>query len=407
MKKRYQDLELLLFKGFIPLKVQINGINLVLKSVNEHEYQNIKLMSGLESDPRFVTLFNINYLFYSIYMVDGMSILKTREDNYSEFVYILKQLPGVFYKSTFSLLEELTRRQSNCSIQVEQYSLEVDSRYNWETKKQVLINSPAITTVSGTDLLGINQFQKYWSALNIREDKREKFEQDYGLAKFLASFQDSKAVRKIEQQEKVKKEEDEKRKERLRVIGTEEEIKYLSDPNDTREGIIKELEKQMAGDKDAHDRFIEEYERKIRKEMLVRLSDMQKVREHRRQEIDEVGDEVRSISKEELQERMARLKERKIKNMEAYESSADQNSKFYQMSNIVDDQLIREEDFISEDDYLKLTGDETFQAITGKKETEKAKQKRLDHEYEKQQKTLAAKFNYDDETLDFPHLKKR
>jgi hypothetical protein len=406
MKKRYRDLEHLLFKGFIPFKVQVNGLNLVLKTVSDLEYERIKLMSGLENDPQYVSFFNINYLFYSIFMIDGLNILGKREENYSDFIDVLKQFPNCFFKCFSLILEDLTKRQNNCIIQVEQYVYENESRYNWEFKKNLILNSLNSTSIQGTDLLGINQFQKYWAILNIREDNKIKFKENYSLAKFLASFQDPKALRKIEQLDKNREEEEEKRKERIRVMGTAEEIKYLSDPSDTREGIVEALEKQMRGEKDDHDLFIEEYEKRMRMDMLKKINDMNKVREMRNKQLEDIGEEVRAISKDELIERLEKIKKRKENAIQHSEFSPEQSSKFYQMSNIKDSDLIREENFISEEDYRKLLGDEDYKKVSGLSE---ADSKRIEQEYLKQQKTIAAKYGFDEESeidLDFPHLKR-
>lgn len=395
MKKRYSDLEDLLFKGFIPLKLNVSGVNLVLKTVNEHEYERIKLMSGMEGSPQYVTYFNINYLYYSIYMVDGMNILKDRENSYFDFFEILKQFPSSFFKQTIPIFESFTKKMSDCSILLEQYLFEPESRYYWESKKSYLLNEPKQTSISGTDLLGLNQYQKYWTTLNIREDKKDKFEQDYSLFKFLASFQDPKAVRKIDQMDKVKKEEEDKKRERLRVMGTEEEIKYLSSPTDTREGIIEALEKQMRGEKDEHDILIEQYEKAIRKDMLKRMSDLNKIREDRRKDLDDISDEVRVISKDELEERMAMIQKRKDMGDSSPEVSMEQRSKFYQMSNVQDGNLIKEENFLSEEDYSRLSEDDTYQVLSGKKVYDE--DKKVEQDYLKQQKKLAEKHNLEEE----------
>lgn len=406
MKKRYRDLENLIYKGFIPYKVQINGLNLVLKTVNDTEYERIKLMSGLDDDPRYVSYFNINYLFYSIFMIDGINILHSRENNYSDFIDVLQEFPSVFFKNFFSIFEQLTQRQNKCIIQVEQYVCEDESRYNWEFKKNLILNSTNHTSILGTEFLGINQFQRYWSILNIREDNKVKFKENYSLAKFLASFQDPKALRKIEQMDKTREEEEEKRKERIRVMGTEEEIKYLSDPTDTREGIVQALEKQMRGEKDDHDKFIEEYEKSIRKQMLQKINEMQKIREARSRQIEDLGEEVKAISKDELLERLERNKKKKENVSNNFEFSNEQSSKFYQMSNIKDEDIIREENFISEDDYKKLLGNDDYKKVSGLSEQDA---KRIEEEYLRQQKTMAAKYGFDEESninLDFPHLKR-
>ncbi|MDB4330359.1 hypothetical protein N9948_01415, partial [bacterium] len=325
------------------------------------------------------------------------------------FIEILEQFPSAFFNNLSSCFEVLAKKQNDCVIQVEQYSLETTSRYEWKSRKNYLLNSHTQTGIIGTDSLGINQFQKYWSVLNIREDEKDSFEENYSLFKFLASFHDPKSVRKIEEGEKVKKEEEEKRRERMRVMGTEEELQYLSGPTDTREGIIEELEKQMSGEKDDHDRAIEEYEKDIRRSMLTKMRDIQKNREVRRKELGDIKEEAKAITKDELKERLKRLKEKKDNVQYDPEVTPDQSSKFYQMSNIKDQDLIREEDFLTPEDYKKLTGDELYQDMTGMSEEEK--KEITEKEYQKQQQKLASKYGLDiddeDVDMDFPHLNKR
>ena len=67
--ERYKDLENLLFKGFIPYKVGIGGVNFVFKSINDLEYEQLQLMSGLEGEPSYNVNFHINYLYFSLYMI--------------------------------------------------------------------------------------------------------------------------------------------------------------------------------------------------------------------------------------------------------------------------------------------------------------------------------------------------
>jgi hypothetical protein len=71
-------------------------------------------------------------------MIDGLNILGKREENYSDFIDVLKQFPNCFFKCFSLILEDLTKRQNNCIIQVEQYVYENESRYNWEFKKNLI-----------------------------------------------------------------------------------------------------------------------------------------------------------------------------------------------------------------------------------------------------------------------------
>lgn len=413
---RYKDLEDLLYLGFIPHRARICGVDFVFKTVSELEYRKTSLMSGIAGDPLYNIKFHYNYLYHSVYMVNGVNILEKRDDIYEELITIFKSLPSVLIKKIFDILDKLSARLNKCSNLVEAYSYENISRYSWLSKKNTILNSYTHTGIRGTEALGLNQFQKYWQVLNLREDEKDAFEDNYGLAKFVASFTDPKSVKKMDAQDKAKKEEEVKRREMVKLIGSSEEerlVKY--DPTASREGIVSELEKQMRGEKDDHDKAIEDHERRLRSNMLKQMQELKTMQESRRRSSENM-DEARPISKEEMLERMNRSKSAP----RVYMKSIDENeSKYMEMSNVTTEDVL-EESGLSVESYNSLVGDEVFgkihKAIKGKDDLEVKDGSFLEDDagiassYVAEQRKLASKIGLDEDesvNFDFPNLRNR
>jgi len=412
-KNRYKDLEDLLFLGFIPYQARIGDIDFVFKSVSDLEYRKTSLMSGVKDDPLYNSKFHHNYLYHSIFMVNGVSILNTRENDYPEIVSLTKGSPSHLIRMIFDILDNLAERVSACVNLVEPYVYENESRYHWLSKRNTVLNSYEHTGIMGTETLGLNQFQKYWSVLNIREDDKESFEEKYSLAKFLASFTDPKAVRKMEAQDKQKKEEEEKKRERIKIIGTEAEKEKYMDPTASREGIIEELEKQMRGERDDHDKAIEAHERRMRANMLKQMQEL-KVMKASREKEDDLMEQARPISKEEMWERINKSKNAP----KLYMPSIDENeSKYFEMSNVRTEDVLRDTG-MSEDDYNHMVDDDMFRNHHKKVGKDSFEVKnggtavnadKTSSNYVMEQRRLASQIGMEDEetNFDFPNLRNR
>jgi len=406
MMERYRDLEQILFKGFIPKKVNIGGIDFVFKSLNDLEYDNVHIMSGLKGNPHYVSKFHLNYLFFSIYMINGINLLENRFSHYHEITETFKSFPYFIIKKIFNYLDDLTNKLGKCSNLVESYSFEPLSRYSWAAIKNVPLNSTSQTSILGTDILGLNQFQKYWVVLNIREDQKESFEEKYSLFKFLASFTDSKAVKKIEASDNARKEEEKERRKRIIATGTDEEKLYLSGETHTVSGLVSELNKQIKGEKDEHDKYIENYEKSLRENMLSQMQVMEKMRQERNKRSEDLLDQARPISREEMVERIRKNKEKSPINTFYEQTDSDMRSKFLQMSSVTNEDVIKENKMMSEEEYQKLINSDLFKAVHNPEQEKKD----IEEEYKKQQKILAYKYGLDDDIekeLNFPHLRNK
>ena len=112
-KKKYFFLEDLLFKGFIPLKIKIGDLDFVFKTINDEEYTRIILMSGFEDSPKYRYKYYLNYLFLSIYMINGQSILHQRDGSYDDILEFFKSLPMPFLHKLMGSLEVLMKKVVN------------------------------------------------------------------------------------------------------------------------------------------------------------------------------------------------------------------------------------------------------------------------------------------------------
>lgn len=400
---RYADLENFIFRGFISYKLRINNVDLVLKSINDLEYETVRVMSGLEDSPNYSYNFHLNYLILSIYMINGKNILPHREKYYLDLVTIFKSYPSFIINNIFTHIDTIMGIIDKNSKLVEPYSYEAISRYHWQSKKGIPLNSHQQTGILGTEYLGLSQIQNYWTVLNIREDDKENFEKSYSLQKFLASFWNGKAVSKIENSDKSKKKEEEERRERIKMIGTPEEYNYLSGPTHTAKDLVNELNKQIRGEKDKHDLIVEEYEKSLRFDMLKQMQELQKMQEKRKTTASYNLEEARPISQEEMEERIKNMNTRQRVKINTDIDTSTQ-SKFLQMSNVTNEDVIKETDLMNIKEYNKLIDSDLY------KDIHKPILENADLNYEQEQKKLAYKYGLDDDIkneLDFPNLRNR
>jgi len=399
---RYRDLENLIYKGFIPYKTKIGSVNFVFKSISDIEYEQVVLRSGLEKDLSYNNLFHINYFFYSLYFINGVNILEKRDNLYEDIFDVIKNFPLLLITKIISQLEHFITKQNNCFNLIEPYSYEEISRYNWLYRQNISLNDYRLTGIKGTENLGLNQFQKYWTILNLRENQKEHWEENYGLAKFLASFTDPKSVRRMEASDKNKREEEKERRERIKARGTPDERKYITDPTDTAEGLVDALNKQMRGEKDAHDLTIENYERELRTGMLRQMQELKRVQDERRKHFQENPiDETRAVTPEEMAERIRKSAERSKGKLIVKDNSRS-SSKFLEMSNITDEEVIKESGLMSKNDYNQIINDDLIRNLREKPSVEE--------EYLKQQKKLALQYGLEDEdrmAVNFPNLRNK
>src|ERR1700744_5392191 len=72
----YKDVEPLLFRGFLHIPGEINGVRFVFKSLNQHEFSMLNLMNPKEDvSHKAIQRFYSMFLAYGVFMVDHDNIL--------------------------------------------------------------------------------------------------------------------------------------------------------------------------------------------------------------------------------------------------------------------------------------------------------------------------------------------
>lgn len=266
-EEAYQKLSDMVYKGFITMACGLSGISIVLKTVNEKEYDLVKLYSGVK-DKNYVSRFNMYYFVFSLFLVDGENILKDRDKKIKEIYEFLKNLPKELY---LKISEELglLRVSTEESVKfLEGFCYTSQSRRIWKLVKGKLPNSESLTGIPGTGQLGLNVYQENWILVNKMLDDEEAYDRDFSLAILVASASNPKGCRGISSKHDAHKQTNRERREKMASTGSSKEQKWKptgwAAPVDTAEELVAELMRQMEGKKDKHDLFIEEHMRKVR-----------------------------------------------------------------------------------------------------------------------------------------------
>lgn len=292
----YKDVEPLLFRGFLTLPATINKVPFVFKSLNHHEFNRISLyQSGGQDYEQIQGYYNL-FLSYGVLLVGGQNVLATREENINDLVEFFAGLDKVVKQKVIRYLSEVNRRATRATILTEAYFIEPMSRLRWAQSKGLDISSPAVSGFAGTQNLGLNWAQLTWRALNHFEDQKDQAERDWENTKFIASAMAGKGMNKIYSQDKRRRQSEKEAK-----IGRREKIirfALLNEPLDgpiqgpikvarTVEELNAQLERDLKGEQDWHDRVIAAHESRLQKGYDDR---MEHVRQLREKHIAEYGD---------------------------------------------------------------------------------------------------------------------
>ncbi len=273
----YRDVEPLLFRGFLTVAATINDVPFVFKSLNHHEFELLRFMSGFNGDTSVSQKFWDTFLSHTVFMVDGVNILPERERYTKQLGGLFRELPQNAKQRVIRHIGEVNRRASNATTLTEAYFTEVYSRFRWSQVRGLDLTSTAVTGIFGTEKIGMNWAQSLWRALNYYEDRSEELERNWENAKFVGSCMVGKGISKIYRQDTDRKQKE--REERLarkdkvlRQICLGEDPEALAQQTQSQvviaarsvEELTDQLEKDLRGEKDWHDQVIMDHERKIK-----------------------------------------------------------------------------------------------------------------------------------------------
>lgn len=329
----YRDVEPLLFRGFLHVPAEINGIPFVFKSLNHHEFELLNFYTGTETKKGLRKYYSL-FLAYGVFMVDGVNVLTDRNQYLPELSETFKQFDENLRSRIVRHMSEVNRRANRAVILSEAYAMENSSRLRWAQMQGIDLTSTAITGIEGTSAVGMNWGQLTWRALNHYEDVRDQAERDWENAKFVASAMAGKGMSKIHSHDKQRrKKEVEDRLERkdkilrFAVLGEPLDKSKGSAPIQvarTVEELQDQLERDLRGEKDWHDEVVEAHEMRVREQFQARQEHLQEL--HRSFE-EKYGDRAlvsetdsQGLTPDEVKFRLARRRQLAAQRLSAQQS---------------------------------------------------------------------------------------
>jgi hypothetical protein len=266
----YTALSDLIFKGFLTAELDIDGRSFIFKTINEKEFDLIKMYSGHPDEKNYQIRFNAYFLIYSLLIADNQNILMEREKNVKELYEYFLNIPEKLFSKILEDLNGLRLTAFEVTRYIEGFSYTDFSRNNWKVVRGGLPTSTDFTGICGTSNMGLNVHQESWILINRFLDEEEIFNREFCFAVMVASASNSKGARPIRNRHDTTVKTSEDRRKKLAREGYIDTKKWSPDgwaaSVDTAEELVAELERQMTGVKDKHDLFMEEYMKKMREQ---------------------------------------------------------------------------------------------------------------------------------------------
>jgi hypothetical protein len=312
----YHFLSDLVFKGFLCMEAELSGQVFIFKTVNDKEYDLIKLYAGDPKSPYYSFKFNMSFLVFSILLMNGQNILETREANYKDLFDLFSQMPHHLYKKILNELMVMRRIAIDADQFIEGFSYTDFSRRIWGSIGNNSPNNENFTGIPGTGKIGLNSCQENWISINRMLDDEEDFNKDFSLAIMISSAMNHKGARLTRSRHDAEMQTNKEKRKKLAREGSARKTINWSEqgwavPVDTAEELVAELERQMQGVKDRHDLFIDEYMKKMQEMAEKKILDEDKKLEESRKRHEgmaPISGSQRALTTEENQELMARKK---------------------------------------------------------------------------------------------------
>lgn len=256
----YEDLEQLIFKGFLTEKLHFNGFDFVLKSLTEQEFQRVNDRTPTKHPARSI-IYDCWFLSYSILQVDGVYFLDNREETALRLFRSLIKWPIKAIGRLIHKCLTFNKRIALAYTKLEAYCYEDQSRVYWKAYQGIPLNSPAITGIEGTDKFALTPLQIQWAHFNRSEDEKVVFETQWSYVRWAGAFLNGKAAQKID--DEVTQQRDAERAYRDEVKARAKGISSGTDPlaspysesarEDELKKLLYDLDVAVNNKKDAHE----------------------------------------------------------------------------------------------------------------------------------------------------------
>lgn len=270
--KAYTVLQRVVETGYDMAGVSISGIPVVLKTITPLEIS----LARQHSFGGELKAFRLYLLAYHTLMIKGKTCIEERPSSIEDLVDFYKELPQEVLELVEETAYQLQKRYRRYMRLIEGFTLSDSSRTLWKLRKGNACINEETTGIPGSTYIGVSECTLAWSIVNTSLDQNEEYERGMEEAMFIASASNPKGVDKISKSMEVSKKEAQERKRILIKYGSMihkdliegreivKKEKWTSSVT-TSEDLVKELNRQMKGEKDRHDLFMESYLERIKK----------------------------------------------------------------------------------------------------------------------------------------------
>jgi hypothetical protein len=257
----YENLERIITYGFLSARVSFQGHDLLIKNISDKEYQQM-LMFCSDKNSVKLNLFNLAYCTISI---DGVNLLEDRNENIREIMRFYQRSSALFIIKIVDAINELNYTYLDSLDFLEGFSYSPRSRHLWTIVDPY--DRSSYTGIRGLDVLGINSVVENWISINKRLDEEQAYGRDLNNTVLIVGASNYKSAKMLSKNYEAHTQElNELREEickygydRKRVAENEKKRDAWTAPLDSREDLVKELYRQMTGDKDKHDLYIDKW----------------------------------------------------------------------------------------------------------------------------------------------------
>jgi len=304
----YQVLSDLIFKGFLVAEAPLAGRRFVFKTVNDNEFDLIRLLSNENDSLRF----NANFLALSLFSVDGDMLLPQRNLLIPDMRDLFLGLPSKFLSQLITNLNVIRNVVFDATGFIEGFCYTALSRRSWNTLKGITICDERATGIPGTSGLGLNVHQDMWMSINQTMDDDEAYDRQFNMSLMVASAMNPKGASHLRNQHTTMMKSVESRRIELAKIGRPDARAWTpegwSAPVDTAEQLVAELERQMQGKKDRHDEYMESYMKRLHEQAENRAKEAEARIKRAREGLEDVfiTGETRVLTPEETESMLRR-----------------------------------------------------------------------------------------------------
>lgn len=263
VQRAYDNIEDIITYGFLFRGVCYNKSIIVFKTVSDKEY---KLIPFYTDDENYTLL--LYRLAFSTFMINGYNFLKDRNNNIPKLIDLYSKIPITALQHLIEQSNKIFKEYSDSVECLEGFCYSNRSRNLWNIfKSRTIASSGSYFGIEGIENIGLNSVQENWIMINRQLDDEESYNTQFRLSLMVASSFNPKGCKQIGTQydthknelEEVRKDIEKYGYDKKRVLKNKEASAGWAHKLDTREDVVRELNREMSGDKDKHDLFIDEW----------------------------------------------------------------------------------------------------------------------------------------------------